>query len=457
VPKNQGNEAGSAVQADLTDASGARIGGAQRPRGNVRWIVVALLFVGTSIVYIDRANLSAAAPQIQAEFGLSATQLGLVLSGFFWTYAVFQLISGWFVDRVGVRASFTLAALLWSVFTAMTALGRGFSSIFGLRLLLGIGESPAYPSNAKAVREWMPKQERGLATGFYDSGSRVGTALSLPIVVLLISLVGWRGSFVLTGLLGVVWGIVWWLFYRTPQQHSRVSEEELRYIEAGQEKVQEAQAAATRSRWVDLLKYRAVWGMVLGNFCIAYVIYWFVTWFPTYLVQGRGFDLPKLGLFGAIPALVAVPTGWLGGFAADRLVRAGWSVTRARKTLIIGGLLLSTCILLSLFTSSSGMAVALLSVSYGSLTFANASVWLLPGELAPATNQVASLAGIMNFAGSAAGITTSIVTGALLDLTGGSFVAPLLLAGGFIVLGVLAYGLVIGRVEPIRLRTGAES
>jgi MFS transporter, ACS family, D-galactonate transporter len=449
-----GRRSNEGQHTDQVDASGARIHVIQRPSGRTRWVVVALLFVGTSIVYIDRANLSAAAPQLQADFQLSSTQLGLVLSGFFWTYAVFQLISGWFVDKVGVRHALAGAALLWSVFTAMTALARGFSSLFGLRLLLGIGESPAYPSNAKAVREWMPKQERGLATGIYDSGSRVGTALALPIVVALIALAGWRGSFVITGLLGIVWAVIWWLYYRVPQRHRQVSAEELAYIEAGQEQVQVAQAAA-RGRWVDLLKHRPVWGMVLGNFCIAYVIYWFVTWFPTYLVQGRGFDLPKLGLFGAIPALIAVPTGWLGGYAADRLVRKGWSVTRARKTLIIGGLLLSTCIVLTLLTTSSAVALTLLSISYGSLTFANASVWLLPGELAPATSQVASLAGIMNFAGSAAGISTSIVTGALLDLSGGSFVAPLLLAGVFILLGVVAYGVVIPRVEPIRIRQAA--
>jgi sugar phosphate permease len=247
----------------------------------------------------------------------------------------------------------------------MTALGRGFGSLFGLRLLLGVGESPAYPCNAKAVREWVPKQERGLATGIFDSGSRVGTALALPIVVVLIALVGWRGSFVLTGLLGVVWTAVWWLFYRRPQEHRLVSAEELAYIEAGQETVQDDPAARTRVRWIDLLRYRAVWGMVLGNFCIAFVIYWFVTWFPSYLVQGRGFDLPSLGLFGAIPALVAVPTGWFGGIAADALIRRGWDVTRARKTLIIGGLLLSTCIVLSLFTDSGAVAITLLSISYG--------------------------------------------------------------------------------------------
>lgn len=142
-------------------------------------------------------------------------------------------------------------------------------------------------------------------------------------------------------------------------------------------------------------------------------------------------------------------TGWLGGLAADALIRRGCGVTRARKTLIIGGLLVSTSIVLSLFTDSSATAIAVLSVSYGALAFANASIWLLPGELAPSGDHVASLAGIMNFAGSAAGVVVSIAVGALLDLTGGSFVAPLLMAGAFLVLGMIAYGFIITRVAPI--------
>src|SRR3954452_21114512 len=211
------------------DGAGARV--AAPPRGKLRWVVVALIFIGTSIVYIDRANLSAAAPGIQDEFGLSSTQLGVILSGFFWTYAVFQLISGWFVDRTGARTSYTVAAVAWSVFTAATALARGFGSQLGLRLLLGIGESPAYPSNAKVVREWLPKQERGLATGIFDSGSRVGTALSLPIVVALIAGIGWRGSFVVTGLLGLVWALVWFARHRRPPAQGRVSADQRAYIE----------------------------------------------------------------------------------------------------------------------------------------------------------------------------------------------------------------------------------
>jgi sugar phosphate permease len=302
----------------------------------------------------------------------------------------------------------------------------------------------------KAIREWMPKRERGLATAIFDSGSRVGTALSLPIVVLVISVLGWRESFVVTGLLGVIWAAVWYFVYRKPQEHKRVSAEELAYIEAGQESTQ-AVAPAVKIRWIDLLRFRAVWGMMLGNFCIAFVIYWFVTWFPSYLVEGRGFDLPSLGLFGSIPALVAVPLGWLGGWVSDALVRRGWSATRARKTCISAGLLVSTAILFSLLTDSPAVAIGLLSLSYGALTFANASVWLLPGELAPTTGHVGSLAGLMNFAGSAAGIVVSIAVGALLDATGGSFTAPLLMTGGFLILGIIAFGVIIKRVEPLSL------
>jgi MFS transporter, ACS family, D-galactonate transporter len=423
----------------------------RRPRGNVRWIVVGLAFLGTAIVYIDRANLSATVPYLQKEFGLNNTQIGLILSGFFWTYSIAQLFAGWFVDKAGVRRGYSLAALLWSVFTAATALGRGFGSLLTFRLLLGVGEAPAYPSNVKAIREWMPRRERGLATAIFDSGSRVGTALSLPIVVLVISILGWRESFAITGLLGVAWAIVWFLFYRTPRQFKRLSAEELAYIERDQEAAQEQAAARPRVRWVDLLRFRAVWGMMLGNFCVAFVIYWFVTWFPTYLIEGRGFNLPSLGLLGPIPAIVAVPLGWLGGVVADRLIRRGWGSTRARKTCIIGGLVVSTSILLSLLTDDAVVAIALLSLSYGALTFANASVWLLPGELAPTTGHVASLAGLMNFAGSVAGILVSIAVGALLDATGGSFTAPLLMTFGFLLLGIVSFAFIIKRVEPLQL------
>ena len=445
----------------------------QERRTRIRWWVVGLAFLLTSVNYVDRANLGVALPFIREDLGLSSFQAGLVLSGFFWTYAVGQLISGYLVDRWGARIMYTFSAVWWSVFTAAAALAQGFASLFGLRLLLGAGESPAYPCNVKATGDWFPKQERGLATGIYDSGARVGSALAIPLVAGLIALVGWRGSFVITGAAGLVFAAAWGWFYRRPRQHWMASEEEVDYIEAGQDwgadeaadrerglevEAEAEGAGAARTgrqssiRWVDLLSYRAVWGMMIGNFCIAFVIYWFVTWFPSYLVDDRGFTLLSLGIYGSIPVLVAIPSGWLGGFVADKIVGRGLSLTTARKTCIIGGLLVSTVAALSLLTESAALALALLSISYGGLTFANASVWSLPSDLAPTQGHNASLAGLMNFAGNVAGIAVSTSVGALLALTGGSYVLPILTAFGFAIIGALNYLFVIGRVAPIQAR-----
>ena len=430
----------------------------------VRWGIVGMAFLGTTINYLDRANLAVAAPFISDELNLGSFQLGLILSGFFWTYAVGQLLAGYLVDRYGARLMYTFSAVWWSLFTAASAIAQGFASLFGFRLLLGIGEAPAYPSNVKATGEWFPKQERGLATGIYDSGARAGTAAAAPIVAGLIAVIGWRGSFVVTGLLGLVWALGWALFYRRPREHPMVSEEEIEYIEAGQDRepeegAEEDSEAGERSRirWIDLLRYRAVWGMILGNFCVGFVIYWFVTWFPSYLVEDRGFDLLEVGIYGALPALVAIPTGWLGGLVADRLVSRGVGLTAARKGCIVGGLLFSTVAALSLVTPSAILAVALLSASYGSLTFANASVWSLPADLAPTQGHTASLAGLMNFAGNAAGIAVSTSVGALLALTGGSYVLPVLSAFGFAVLGALVYLFVLRRVAPLGSRPASDA
>lgn len=424
-----------------------------RPGGNRRWLMIALIFLGTVVVYVDRANLSAAAPELKEEFNLSSTELGLVLSGFFWTYAAFQLVAGWFTDRFGARTSYTAAGFLWSAFTALTAMAQGFASLLTVRLMLGAGESPGYPTNAKVVREWMPQRERGLATGIYDSGSRIGSAVALPVVTALIILVGWRGSFVATGLVGFFWIAAWWLIYRRPEQDRRLSASEMAYIR--QDAIATAEAEVVPApRTIPshhFLRYRSVWAMMLGNFSLGFVNFWFITWFPSYLVEARDFDLASLGIAGSIPAITAAVAGWIGGLSADALIRRGWTPTRARKTLIIGGLAISSVVVLAGFIESTGAAVALLALSYGALTFASASVWLLPAELAPTSGHVGQFAGYMNFAGNAAGIMTSIVTGVLLDLSGGSFAGPIIGAGIVILIGILAFSVLLRRVEPVQL------
>jgi len=192
-----------------------------------RWIMIVMCCLANTINYIDRANLAVAAPTMQRELGFDAATMGFILGGFFWTYAFMQMPFGWFADRVGARISLAVAVVWWSIFTAMTAVARSFATLLGCRLLLGIGEAGAYPSMAKVAANWFPSSERGLASAIFDSGSRIGAALSLPLVAWLISAFSWQTSFIVTGLLGIVWAVFWVLIYRDPEYHSSVTQEQL--------------------------------------------------------------------------------------------------------------------------------------------------------------------------------------------------------------------------------------
>jgi sugar phosphate permease len=202
-------------------------------------------------------------------------------------------------------------------------------------------------------------------------------------------------------------------------------------------------------RWSALFRYRTVWGMMLGFFCLNFVIYFFITWFPSYLVQARGFSLKSLGTLGTLPAIASIPGGWFGGWLSDALVRRGWSATAARKTCIVGGMLLSSVITLTAVVPGIYEMLALFAIAYGSLAAAAASIWSLPADVAPTPQHVASLAGIQNFASNLAGIALTTFTGVMLQMTQGSFTIPLFVAGGFCVLGALSYLMVVGRVEPL--------
>jgi ACS family D-galactonate transporter-like MFS transporter len=367
---------------------------------------------------------------------------------------------GHYVDRIGERVVFAIAVAWWSVFSAATAAVQGFASLIGMRLALGAGEAGGYPASAKVVSRWFPVRERAFATSMFDNGARAGTALALPIVTALIAWLGWRGSFLVTGGLGLIWVVVWLLFYRKPREHPRVSQEELAYIEEGgartEEREDEEGKSAAKVRYRDLFRYRTVKGMMLGFFCLNYVIYFFITWFPSYLVDARGFDLLQLGVFGVLPALVAMPGSWIGGLVSDGLVRRGKSLTVARKIPLVGGMLFASVIALAVVVPSAGMALALLSICYASLTFAAASVWCLPADVAPTPAHVASIGGIQNCASNLAGLLGATTTGALIGIFGGSYVAALVLSGALSIVGALSYLFIVGRVEPLPIPDQAE-
>jgi ACS family glucarate transporter-like MFS transporter len=369
----------------------------------------------------------------------------LLLGAFFWSYALMQFPAGWLVDRYGPRKMLAIAVALWSLMTIFMGAASGFMMLIVLRLLLGVGESPAYPSSAKVVSRWFPAKERGLAASIFDSGARAGTALALPVITVLIAWVGWRGSFVIAGLLGFVFVAVWLKVYQDPEKHPKVSDAEKAYIRDGRTLEMDQ---ATPMPWRQLFKYRTTWGMVLGFFCLSFVLYFFITWFPSYLVKERGFDLLKLGIFGMLPALCAMPAQWLGGMLQGALIRRGRSISFARKVPLVSGLLLSSVIVFAGQATNAAIALTLLTVSYCALTFAASSLWALPADVAPTPRNVASLAGIQGFASNAAGFASPVVIGILLDQTG-SFVAPLALAGAVAIVGAIAYMFVIGKIAPL--------
>ncbi|MFD7130789.1 MFS transporter [Streptomyces sp. NPDC059894] len=412
-----------------------------------RWGIISVVFAGTAINYIDRANLSIALPYMSDDLHLSGTASGVLLGAFSLTYALMQFPAGWLVDKVGPRRLYGYALIVWSILTMLVGAATGLLVLVLLRMLLGVGESPAYPSSAKIVSRWFPQKERGLASSIFDSGARMGSAVSLPLITGVIALLGWRGAFVAAGVVGLLFGLFWLRFYRDPEDHPRLSAEERAYIQtdtpAGGEQAREALP------WRALFAHRATWGMMLGFFCLSFVLYFFITWFPSYLVDERGFDLLKLGFFGMIPALCAMPAQWLGGLLQGRLIARGRPVSFARKVPLVSGLLVASVIVFAGSAPNAATALILLTISYCALTFAASSLWALPSDVAPAPGNVASLAGIQGFGSNFAGFLSPIVVGALLDAGGGSYAVPLTVAGAVSITGALVYGLVIGRIAPL--------
>jgi ACS family D-galactonate transporter-like MFS transporter len=413
----------------------------------IRWLIIWMCFLANAISYIDRANLAIATPAIRAELGIDPATMGWVLSTFFWTYAVMQLPAGWFVDRIGVRISLTFAVVWWSLFTAATGAARGIWQFVGVRLMLGVGESASLPSFTRTAFNWFRRSERGMACGIFNSGSTAGSALSLPLVTALIIALGWRGAFIVTGAFGIVWAVAWWFVYRDPEQHRAIAPREVDALLA--ERTAPTAATVAKISWLDLFRYRSIWGLMIGLFCLNFAIYFYITWFPSYLLQARGFSLTALGTIGALPAVMAVVGNWVGGYVSDRLLKLGWSYTAARKTCLVGGMAMASSIGLSAFVESTWACLALLTLAYASLSFTGANVWTVASEIAPTPGHVASIGGIQNFAGNLAGIMISAFTGKMLALSHGSFLVPLATAGILCLVGALSYLFLVGKVEPL--------
>ena len=322
---------------------------------NVRWHICAMLFVMTTINYADRASLSLAGPAASKELGMNAVALGYVFSAFGWSYVLLQLPGGWLLDRFGSKIVYFWSIVTWSLFTLLQGqvglVGTGMAAVvalFVLRFLLGAAEAPSFPGNARIVAAWFPKQERGTASAIFNSAQYFATVLFAPIMGYIIATFGWKHVFTVMGGLGVAMAFVWLKVIHAPKSHPSANQAELDYIQQGGALVDMDQGAggakpqsSVPTWWAikQLLGSRMLMGVYIGQYCITTLTYFFLTWFPVYLIQARGMSVLKAGFVAILPALFGFIGGILGGIFSDYLLKRGASLSVARKTPIVAGML----------------------------------------------------------------------------------------------------------------------
>ncbi|MFK4272096.1 MFS transporter [Streptomyces milbemycinicus] len=417
----------------------------------MRWTIVGFSALGLTIAYLDRAALSVAMPYMSKEFHISSAMQGVLLSAFFWTYALFQIPSGWLLDRFGPRVIYPIAVGWWSIWTALMAFARGIGSVIVFRLGLGIGEAPVQPANIKVVSRWFPRRERAFASSLFDMGQQIGTTLSIPVVTALTLFGGWRLAFVVIGVAGLLWLVGWAAVYRDPEEHPRVSAAELAHIRSDQAATAAGESGDADVPWRELLGDPQVWALTVGYVFRSLAGAFFLTWYPSYLLDDRGFSEADFGMVGWIPSLIAIGSTVLGGIVSDRMLASGRSPNLARKVPIVSGLGLSACIGFAPFIESNLMLMVVLTVSSAAHSFAGAAILSLPAEVARSSECVGAVAGFQNFGSQVGNLLSPIAIGLFLASSNGSYVGPLLGAAASCLVSAAIY-LFWVRVKPVALQ-----
>ncbi len=420
----------------------------QRRVGNLRWGIAVLLGLGVIINYFDRTNISVAGVALSKEYGLSGFQFAFIASAYLWTYTLIQVPVGALLDRIGVKWMTRVGTILWTVATFLTAIVSGYGLIIFARLLLGVAEAPVFPAASKATGYWFPMKERGLATSAFDAAAKFSNVIGVPFVAFIISLYGWRGAFWATGILSLLYGLLFWFTYRDPSQSKRLSQEERTYIEEGGAQADNVAPANTLASLGYLLRQPKIWGMALGFAAYGYAFYLFLTWLPTYIQKQLHVSiLNSAGIVAIIWGVATVTDIVIGGWLVDFLIKRGNDSTRVRKTIFIVGMVMGVAILGAAFTKSLPLIVMWLSISLGGLAFAAPVGWSIPSLIAP-KGTVGVVGSIMNFFNNLAGIIAPLVAGYVLDTTK-SFVLNFIIAAVVLVLGILCYLLLLGKIEQL--------
>jgi ACS family glucarate transporter-like MFS transporter len=427
-------------------------------RTNVRWLIVAVLFVITAINYADRATISLAGPEIAKDLRFDAITMGYVFSAFGWAYVLCQLPGGWLLDRFGSKRVYAGSILLWSLFTLLTTtvgLLAGTAAVvvlFVLRFLVGAAEAPSFPANSRIVAAWFPASERGTATAIFNSAQYGATVIFAPLMGWLIHSYGWHAVFAVMGGLGMAFVLVWNRVIHDPHAHPRANAAEVAYIEAGGALVSMDQARATdgpRLRYVgQLLRTRMLLGVYVAQYCINALTYFFITWFPVYLVKDRHMTILKAGFVAAVPAVCGFAGGVLGGIFSDALLKRGHSLSVARKTPIVLGMLLSMTMVACNYVAAETAVIFFMSLSYFGKGI-GALGWVVNSDTAP--RQIVGVSGaLFNTFGNLSGITTPIAIGYLVERSG-SFNGALVYVGAHALVAMLCYLVVVGDIRRVTL------
>jgi ACS family glucarate transporter-like MFS transporter len=432
----------------------------QTSRGVVRYYILAMLFIATTVNYADRATLSIAGPQVQAQLGLSSVAMGYLFSAFGWAYVLAQIPGGWLLDRFGSRRVYAASLLLWSFFTLVQGMAgwlapaAALTALFVLRLLVGFAEAPAFPGNSRIVAAWFPTQERGTAAAVFNSAQYCATVIFTPLMGWITHRFGWAYVFYFMGVAGMLLCTVWLRQMHGPRQHPRVTSAELTYIAAGGALVDldsDASKAKKPLQWQQvkqLLGNRMLIGVYIGQYCITTLTYFFLTWFPIYLVRERGMTILQAGLVASLPAICGLAGGILGGVFSDALLKRGWSLTAARKTPIVGGMLLSTTMIVCNYIQADWLVVLFMSIAFFGKGV-GALGWAVVADTSP--RQMTGVSGaVFNTFGNLAAITTPIVIGYILDATG-SFTGALIFVGANALVAMVSYLVVVGPIARLTL------
>lgn len=405
------------------------------------WVLGWLLFAGL-LNYLDRSAVSIAAPEMIRELGLTKTDIGLLGTVFSWTYAFFQLPAGYLIDKFGPKKMYFIAVAVWSMATALMALGHTMLHFVTFRVLLGIGESPNSPNSSKITTQWFPREERGQASGIWDSGSKWGSAVAPPLLTLLMLAFGWRGMFVVIGALGVILAVAFFLFYKSPEEAKNLSDEEYRHILAGRD---ESDAPAVSIPWLTFFKYRQTWGMMLGFFTSIWIWNIFITFLPLFLQDTLGVSIAQTGWLAAIPYLVAAIAAIYGGRITLMLVRRrGHSAMGSKKlVLIFASITTGVMLVIVPFVHSLALAIVVLCMALGLIAIIQSQSWALTTDIVPDTH-AARFGSIMNFGGYFGGALAPVITGIIVDRTG-SYTPSFILAGIIAALGALFFGLMVSK------------